>query len=153
MVTSTGNNVVIPNIITAKVCLVGESQTGKTSLVKQLVSDGTNFPRVSSLISGPWPLMKVYRMHPWNKRERCPLKSTLKRKYLQNYLMTTAAEVSVKSINIPDTNDVVELYLVDCSGREMYMEGLASHVWSQIDMLVVVYDVTREDTFDAAQKV
>ena len=67
--------------------------------------------------------------------------------------MTTAAEVSVKSINIPDTNDVVELYLVDCSGREMYMEGLASHVWSQIDMLVVVYDVTREDTFDAAQKV
>ena len=94
-------------------------------------------------------------MYPWNKRERCPLKSTLKRKkkYLQNYLMTTAAEVSVKSINIPDTNDVVELYLVDCSGREMYMEGLASHVWSQIDMLVVVYDVTREDTFDAAQKV
>ena len=51
MVTSTGNNVVIPNIITAKVCLVGESQTGKTSLVKQLVSDGTNFPRVSLLIS------------------------------------------------------------------------------------------------------
>ena len=67
--------------------------------------------------------------------------------------MTTAAEVSVKSINIPDTNDVVELYLVDCSGREMYMEGLASHVWGQIDMLVVVYDVTREDTFDAALKV
>ena len=62
-----------------KVAIVGEPQTGKTCICKQVVSDGTNF--------------------------------------LRNYLMTHALDVSVKSINIPDTNDVIEMYLLDCSGR------------------------------------
>ena len=62
-----------------QVAIVGEPQTGKTCICKQVVSDGTNF--------------------------------------LRNYLMTHALDVSVKSINIPDTNDVIEMYLLDCSGR------------------------------------
>ena len=95
--------------------MVGECQTGKSALVKQLASDGTNFPK--------------------------------------NYLMTHAAEVTVKAVNIPDTNDIVELYLLDCSGRDLYKEGLGSHLWNNCDMTVVVYDVTREDTFDAVHKV
>ena len=62
--------------------IVGEPQTGKTCICKQVVSDGTNF--------------------------------------LRNYLMTHALDVSVKSINIPDTNDVIEMYLLDCSGRYVF---------------------------------
>ncbi len=38
----------------------------------------------------------------------------------KNYLMTNCMDVHVKSVNIPDTNDVVELYLADCSGGEIY---------------------------------
>ncbi len=38
----------------------------------------------------------------------------------KNYLMTHLSEVLVKSIKIPDTNDAVELYLMDCSGKGKY---------------------------------
>ena len=31
--------------------------------------------------------------------------------------------VQVKSVNIPDTNSVVELYVNDCSGKEIYREA------------------------------
>ena len=72
-------NDMILDLLFWQVAIVGEPQTGKTCLCKQVVSDGTNF--------------------------------------LRNYLMTHALDVSVKSINIPDTNDVIEMYLLDCSGR------------------------------------
>ena len=94
---------------------MGDIQSGKSAIAKQLVSDGTNYPK--------------------------------------NYLMTHAVELSVKDINIPDTNDVVELYLIDCSGREVYREMLAESVWADADLLVAVYDVTREDTFDSIRDV
>ena len=35
----------------------------------------------------------------------------------KNYLLTHLMEVRVKAVNIPDTNNVVELYLNDCSGK------------------------------------
>ena len=126
--------------------IVGEPQTGKTCICKQVVSDGTNF--------------------------------------LRNYLMTHALDVSVKSINIPDTNDVIEMYLLDCSGRyvlektfnylliyfnaikddyhnlipyfiirDVYRDMLKGPPWQQSDMIVAVYDVTREDTFQKVAKV
>ena len=71
----------------------------------------------------------------------------------KNYLLTTCADVSVKSINIPDTNDCVELYLLDCSGREMYGDMLRSKIWKNVSLVLAMYDVTREDTFGAAAKV
>lgn len=77
----------IPNILRARVAVVGEPQVGKTALCQQLSSaDGTNFPK--------------------------------------NYLMTMCMDAHVRSVNIPDTNDVVELYLADCSGREIYRSML-----------------------------
>ena len=76
--------------------IVGEPQTGKTCICKQVVSDGTNF--------------------------------------LRNYLMTHALDVSVKSINIPDTNDVIEMYLLDCSGRYVF-EKTSNYVLPYLDIL------------------
>ena len=70
----------------------------------------------------------------------------------KNYLMTQAMEIFVKSINIPDTNDVVELYLADCSGREIYSD-FVSECLKDASMFVVVYDVSREDTFKSVAKV
>ena len=99
--------------------------------------------------------------------------------------MTHALDVSVKSINIPDTNDVIEMYLLDCSGRyvfekhpivcyhilfytmkddspnlkyyfiirDVYRDMLKGPPWQQSDMIVAVYDVTREDTFEKVAKV
>lgn len=103
--------------------------------------------------------------------------------------MTHALDVSVKSINIPDTNDVIEMYLLDCSGRfvsnndillsnkhkcklnfcavnyeitqlylhsiyrEVYRDLLTGPPWQQTDMIVAVYDVTKEETFEKVTKV
>ena len=38
----------------------------------------------------------------------------------KNYLTTTLSDVLVKSVKIPDTNDLVELFLMDSSGNEIY---------------------------------
>ena len=35
----------------------------------------------------------------------------------KNYSMTLGADVQTKTINIPDSHDVVELTMVDCSGK------------------------------------
>merc|ERR1712018_1016400 len=94
-------NVRMPNVLRAKVAVVGESHVGKTSMCSQLTSDGMNFPK--------------------------------------NYLLTHLMEVRVKAVNIPDTNNVVELYLNDCSGKEIYGDLLAE-CWSDTVMVVAMYD-------------
>ncbi|XP_075725736.1 uncharacterized protein LOC119179688 isoform X1 [Rhipicephalus microplus] len=40
----------------------------------------------------------------------------------KNYSMTTGVTLSVGKVNIPDTKDAVELYLYDCSGKEVYLD-------------------------------
>ena len=107
-------SVKIPNILRAKVSVIGESQVGKSALCQQLTSDGTNFPK--------------------------------------NYLMTVLMEVAVKSIQIPDTNDVVELYLCDCSGRDIYGDILMEEGWKGTAMIVAMYDVCREESFGSVAK-
>ena len=37
----------------------------------------------------------------------------------KNYSMTLGAEVQTKTINIPDSQDVVELTIIDCSGKNI----------------------------------
>ncbi len=87
---------------------------GKTSLCRQLSSDGTDFPK--------------------------------------NYLTTTLCEVMVKTVKIPDTNDVVELYLMDSSGNDIYRDQL-TECWKQSNLIVAVYDVTREESIGSVTKV
>lgn len=104
----------IPNVLQAKVAVVGDSSVGKTSVCHQISSDGTDFPK--------------------------------------NYLMTTLCDVLVKSVKIPDTNDLVELYLMDSSGNEVYNETL-KECWSQSNLIVAVFDVTKEDSLTSISKV
>ncbi|XP_059089808.1 intraflagellar transport protein 27 homolog [Tigriopus californicus] len=103
----------IPNILRAKVAVVGESKVGKTALCQQLASDGTNYPK--------------------------------------NYLMTHGAGVHVKAINIPDTNDCVEMYLLDSSGKELYTPILEP-LWKGSAMFVAVYNVCDEASFGSVVK-
>ncbi len=42
----------------------------------------------------------------------------------KNYLSTACMEARVRAVNIPDTNDAVELYLADCSGKDIYRKML-----------------------------
>ena len=67
-------------------------------------------------------------------------------------LVTQLSEISVKTIKIPDTNDIVELYLIDCSGKDIYRELLKEN-WGQANLIAAVYDATKEDTFGSVAKV
>jgi hypothetical protein len=46
----------------------------------------------------------------------------------------------------------VELFLLDCSGKELYMEML-SDIMKDVDMIVAVYDVTKSESFGNVSKV
>ncbi|XP_015755358.1 PREDICTED: intraflagellar transport protein 27 homolog [Acropora digitifera] len=69
----------------------------------------------------------------------------------KNYSMTTGVEVSVKSVNIPETSDSVELYLYDSAGKEIFTDIVQQH-WTQPDMILVAYDMTNEQSFNACNK-
>ncbi|KAK4293581.1 hypothetical protein Pmani_033736 [Petrolisthes manimaculis] len=67
--------------------------------------------------------------------------------YQKNYNMTQGVEILTKMINVPDTQSSVELYLYDCSGKEFY-RGLVTKMSSQASLIVLVYDVTSENSFN-----
>ncbi len=46
----------------------------------------------------------------------------------------------------------MELFLLDCSGKELYMEML-SDMMKDVDMIVAVYDVTKSESFGNVSKV
>ncbi|KAL9955419.1 hypothetical protein ACROYT_G036746 [Oculina patagonica] len=69
----------------------------------------------------------------------------------KNYTMTAGVEVCVKSVNIPETSDSVELYICDSAGKEMFADIVQQH-WTQPDMFLVAYDVTNEQSFNACNK-
>ena len=48
--------------------------------------------------------------------------------------------------------DIVELFLLDCSGKEIYMEQLGEML-KEADMVVAVYDVTKTESFGNVAKV
>lgn len=69
----------------------------------------------------------------------------------KNYTMTAGVEVCIKSVNIPETSDSVELYIYDSAGKEMFADIVLQH-WTQPDMFLVGYDVTNEQSFNACNK-
>ncbi|XP_049951674.1 intraflagellar transport protein 27 homolog [Schistocerca serialis cubense] len=73
------------------------------------------------------------------------------RQFPKSYTMTLGADLFVKQIPIPDTDDVVELYLYDSSGLEIY-EDLLPKYWNEPKMMMVLYDVTSESSFQAASQ-
>ncbi|XP_064644206.1 intraflagellar transport protein 27 homolog [Lineus longissimus] len=69
----------------------------------------------------------------------------------KNYSMTTGVELCVKTVNIPDTQDSVELYVHDSAGKEVFAEHVQKF-WDQPSMVMVVYDVTSETSFNSCAK-
>ncbi|XP_042200834.1 intraflagellar transport protein 27 homolog isoform X1 [Callorhinchus milii] len=69
----------------------------------------------------------------------------------KNYTLTTGVEVFVKSVSIPDTNDSVELFLLDSSGKEIFYDMVAKQ-WENSGALCLVYDITNEVSFNSCSK-
>ncbi|CAG5126647.1 unnamed protein product [Candidula unifasciata] len=61
----------------------------------------------------------------------------------KNYTMTQGVEVLVKSVNIPETQDSVEIYIYDSAGKDIFSD-LVKQFWDHPSVVMVVYDCTNE---------
>ncbi|XP_014852773.1 PREDICTED: intraflagellar transport protein 27 homolog isoform X1 [Poecilia mexicana] len=66
--------------------------------------------------------------------------------FQKNYSLTTGVELVMKCINIPETNDSVELYILDSAGKETLVEG-CEKMWGEPSLLCLVFDLTNEQSF------
>ncbi|XP_032417821.1 intraflagellar transport protein 27 homolog isoform X1 [Xiphophorus hellerii] len=66
--------------------------------------------------------------------------------FQKNYSLTTGVELVMKCINIPETNDSVELYILDSAGKETLAEG-CEKMWGEPSLLCLVFDLTSEQSF------
>ncbi|XP_062311670.1 intraflagellar transport protein 27 homolog isoform X2 [Osmerus eperlanus] len=66
-------------------------------------------------------------------------------------MVTAGVELVVKSVNIPETSDSVELYIFDSAGRETFVEA-CEKMWGQPSVLCLVYDVSSEVSFSSCSR-
>merc|ERR1719206_64389 len=59
--------------------------------------------------------------------------------------------MSVKNVNIPESPDVVEMFLYDSAGKEVF-EDIVDHHSESAEMAMLVYDVSNIDSFKNIQK-
>eukprot|EP00656_Telonema_subtile_P054603 TRINITY_DN8203_c0_g4_i3.p1 TRINITY_DN8203_c0_g4~~TRINITY_DN8203_c0_g4_i3.p1 ORF type:complete len:138 (-),score=19.22 TRINITY_DN8203_c0_g4_i3:435-848(-) len=73
--------------------------------------------------------------------------------FRKNYQMTIGAEVSFQEVVVPDSEPpcVVELFLFDTSGQDMYKPMAAKH-WDGASALLLVYDVSNPTSFHNLEK-
>ncbi|KAF4321575.1 hypothetical protein BBO99_00004616 [Phytophthora kernoviae] len=73
--------------------------------------------------------------------------------YPKNYVMTSDVELSTKSIAIPDTNVVVELYLFDCAGQSIFNQlDFGTVHYKGASIALVVFDVNNKESFKSCNK-
>ncbi|XP_061587520.1 intraflagellar transport protein 27 homolog [Cololabis saira] len=66
--------------------------------------------------------------------------------FRKNYSMTAGVELLTKCVNIPETSDSVELYIIDSAGKEKLVEA-SEKMWGEPSLLCLVFDVTSEQSF------
>ncbi|KAM6972165.1 intraflagellar transport protein 27 homolog [Aplochiton taeniatus] len=66
--------------------------------------------------------------------------------FQKNYSMTAGVELVVKSVNVPQTSDSVELYIFDSAGRETFVEA-CEKLWGQPSVMCLVFDISNEQSF------
>lgn len=66
--------------------------------------------------------------------------------YPKSYTSTIMTDLIIKQIPLTDTNDTVELFLHDNSGKAMYFEN-CKETWLSADMICIVFDITNKDSF------
>ncbi|KAI3353459.1 hypothetical protein L3Q82_019987 [Scortum barcoo] len=89
--------------------------------------------------------------------------------FQKNYSMTTGVELLMKCVNIPETNDSVELFIIDSAGKQtlveacekMYITVLQTNTtppphhhpspslpqWGELSLVCLVFDLTSEQSF------
>lgn len=84
-----------------KVVVVGDCCVGKSAICQVLSSDGGSYPKSYNSVS----CLSIFK---------------IKIKFLYKTLMT---ELLIKQIQLTDTDDTVELFLHDNSGKAIYFEN------------------------------
>ncbi|XP_022092406.1 intraflagellar transport protein 27 homolog [Acanthaster planci] len=67
------------------------------------------------------------------------------------YSMTVGVELCVKTVNIPDTSNSVELYIYDSAGKEMFSDYI-QQMWDSPSLAFVVFDLTNEKSLSSCVK-
>lgn len=91
-------------MLRCKVAVVGDATVGKTALLQVLKSTGHDYPKNYVMVSDA----------AWLHGR--PVRVTHKACGGQ----TSGVDLCIKSIPIPDSNVVVELYLFDCAGQSIF---------------------------------
>eukprot|EP00037_Helgoeca_nana_P008336 m.74187 g.74187 ORF g.74187 m.74187 type:complete len:187 (-) comp18875_c0_seq1:362-922(-) len=65
-----------------------------------------------------------------------------------DYMMTTSTDYMVRTLEIPDSEDSVELHIHASAGRPEFA-SLAEKQWAEPAMLVLCFDVTNATSFDS----
>ncbi|KAM9857137.1 intraflagellar transport protein 27 homolog [Aulostomus maculatus] len=68
--------------------------------------------------------------------------------FQKNYSMTTGVELLTKCVNIPESSDSVELYIIDTAGKETLVEA-CEKMWGEPSLLCLVFDLTSEQSFSS----
>ncbi|XP_018601566.1 intraflagellar transport protein 27 homolog [Scleropages formosus] len=71
--------------------------------------------------------------------------------FQKNYTMTAGVELFMKSVNIPESSDSVELFIFDSAGKETFLEA-CEKLWKQPSVLCLVFDVTSETSFRSCER-
>lgn len=69
----------------------------------------------------------------------------------KNYVMTLGSELAVKTVNIPESDFSVELYLIDTAGSPIYKD-VRSKYWMGSNFLMLCYDVSNRASFTNLKK-
>jgi len=75
--------------------------------------------------------------------------STGGQQFPKAYNMTCGVDLSVKPTNVAGTEEAVELHIFDCGGQDIFGEMMPQY-WADAKGVVLVYDVTRAHTLEAA---
>ncbi|KAK5925846.1 hypothetical protein CgunFtcFv8_021470 [Champsocephalus gunnari] len=66
--------------------------------------------------------------------------------FQKNYSMTTGVDLMMKCVQIPETSDSVELYIVDSAGKQTLVEA-CEKMWGEVSLLCLVFDLSSEQSF------
>lgn len=71
--------------------------------------------------------------------------------FTPNYTMTTGVEIFRKSIRQPNSEQVLEFFIYDFSGKSVYAD-LVRQIWANnVTVIVGVFDVSREESLTSLQ--
>ncbi|XP_055013930.1 intraflagellar transport protein 27 homolog [Boleophthalmus pectinirostris] len=71
--------------------------------------------------------------------------------FQRSYNMTAGVELVTKCVTIPESGHSVELYLVDCPGKDLLAEA-CEKMWGEAWLLCLVFDLSSEQSFHSCTR-